>query len=247
MRTNCAISITIVAICIALIASSTLTSFAVPESGMQNDSDSLRKMLLSQPNFAAEIRYDKDAYDPNQPGLGVVKRVMMRDNIFRFEVITMGEKASSPMVILGFPGKEIRAIDPREKTWSIMSEDDLSRAAFTLLIGVDSYYLTKAIMSKATELSFVSDEAYRGHKCIKIRASNKELPSGATGFEAMWFMNGPLYFHLAKDLDNLIIAVTGQDQQGKPADVLVFENISLDPEQIPKAQFEIPAGFRERK
>lgn len=247
MMTKDAIRVTIVVVCTALIASSSVCSFALPEPDMRNNSDSLREMLLSQPNFVAEIRYDKDSYDPNHAGLGVVKRMMRKDDIFRFEVITIGEKAASPMVILGFPGKEIRTIDPREKSWSFISEKDLSRAAFTLLIGVDSYYLTKAIMSKATELSFVSDEVYRGHKCVKIRASNKELPSDATGFEAMWFMNGPLYFHLAEDLNNLIIAVTGQDQEGKPANVLVLENISLDTEQMPKALFEIPVGFRERK
>src|SRR5262245_44556159 len=208
---------------------------------MRNDSQSLRDMLLSQPNFAADVLYPKNSYDANQKGIGVVKRLMRRDNLFRFEVVTVGEKGSSPMVILGFPGKEIIAIDSKEKFWSLMSEDDLSRTAFTLLIGVDLYYLTKAIMSKGTDLTYIGDEVYNGQKCAKIRASVKEL-SAKDGMEAMWFINGPVYFYVAKDLNNLIIAVTGQDNEGKPAEIFVLHNISLSPEQTPKSLFEIPAG-----
>ena len=128
-----------------------------------------------------------------------------------------------------------------------MTEDDLSRAAFTLLVGVDLYYLTKAVMNKATEVKYISEEVYGGHKCMKIRVRNQQPPSPDIGLEAMWFMYGPLYFHLATDLNNLIIGVTGKDQYGKPGDVIVLNNISLKPQEIPEALFKIPPGFKESK
>ena len=40
----------------------------------------------------------------------------------------------------------------------VYGRDNLSQAAFTVLTGVDSYYLTKAIMNKQTRLRYVSEE-----------------------------------------------------------------------------------------
>ena len=61
----------------------------------------------------------------------------------------------------------------------------------------------------------------------------------------MWLAHGPLHFFLAKDLKNLIIRVTGTNEDGEEVDAYLLKNISLKHEDVPKVLFEIPSGFRQ--
>jgi hypothetical protein len=206
------------------------------------DPSELRKLLLEQPDFVATPEFDAEGVN------SWVKRVMKRGEMFRFEIVEEEKGGtSSEMTVLAYPGKKISAFLPKEKTWWYLEEDNLSQAAFSTLVGVDSYYLTKVIMNKQTDIDFVSEEEYEGHKCLKIRVSNHELLDPELGLEAMWLAHGPLYFFAAQDLKNLIIRVVAHNEEGDEQDFYLLRDISLRSEDIPKVLFEIPSGFRQAK
>jgi len=86
------------------------------------------------------------------------KSIMKKDDLYRIEIMeTDGQifesdkHAIQPLILLVNPGKPIKAIFPKNKTWKFMSEDVLGRATFTRLAGMDIYYLINIIRDKSSK------------------------------------------------------------------------------------------------
>jgi hypothetical protein len=177
-----------------------------------------------------------------------VKRVIKRGEIYRFEIVeNQKDGTSSELIMLAYPNKKLIGILPKDKVYWYLEEDYLSQAAFTTLVGVDSYYLTKAAMNEQTRFKYVSEEVYEGHQCLKIQLQNDKLLGMDIGLQAMWLANGPLYFYVANDLNNLIVRATATNEDGIEEDFYVLKNISFKEIDFPQILFEIPSGFKELK
>jgi hypothetical protein len=108
---------------------------------------SLRSILIKQPDFSAELEYEKET---GVRMMDQVKTIMKRGDMYRFEV-PEENSLDGAFFLLAFPDKGIRIISPKEKVWT--DQVDLDQAAFTTLSGVDIYYLTKIIDIKIRRLN----------------------------------------------------------------------------------------------